>query len=148
LGPAEKVELRWHATRPVVKQAMPTLDGLVLWDITPAGDRIRTRLICQSSEKLETLRLLHPVGLILRSIRSLGSNGFLWSEDTGKDEWTVHADPPIEPGATIELDCWMGLEASRPLLDQTSAKGREVGKLRRELVAIQPIGVERYSGVL
>ena len=45
LGPAEKVEVHWQkATDPAGEHSRGTLEGLILWDITPAGDRVRARL--------------------------------------------------------------------------------------------------------
>ena len=150
LGPVDQVGLRWDQDAPSEhRHASATVEGLILWDITPAGDRIRTRLTYQSPDELSSLRLSHPDGLILRSARLIGSPGFLWSEKTGKDEWALHADPPLEAGATIELDCWMPLEASRALATKPGAKGAQGARLAlRELASVQPIGVERYSGSL
>ena len=47
LGPAERVELRWAGAGagPEQKQGAMSVEGLILWDINPAGDRVRTRLI-------------------------------------------------------------------------------------------------------
>jgi hypothetical protein len=146
LGPAAQIGLRWHEGGE--RKALATVEGLILWDITPAGDRIRTRLTYQSPNELASLRLLHPGGLILRSARVRRSDGFVWSEKTGKDEWTLHVDPPLEPGETIELDCWMPLEASRAPAAKPGAKAGEASALLRELAGVQPIGVERYNGAL
>ena len=109
------------------RQASATVDGLVLWDITPAGDRIRTRLTYQSSDELESLRLSHPDGLILRSARVLGSPGFpLEREKPGRDEWTLHVDPPLKAGADDRarlLDAARGL--SRTGWPEPGAKAGE-----------------------
>ena len=148
LGPADRIELHWQKGQQGQRQALATVEGLVLWDITPAGDRIRTRLTYQSPDELAPLRVLHPDGLILRSARLLGSQSFVWSEETAKDEWTLHVDPPLKAGETIELDCWMPLEASRDLAAKHGAKAGEASVALRELAGLQPIGVERYSGSL
>jgi hypothetical protein len=148
LGPADQIGLRWHHDGQGHRKALATVEGLILWDITPAGDRIRTRLTYQSPENLPSLRLIHPAGLILRAARLRGSDGFVWSEKTGNDEWTLNVDPPLESGETIELDCWMPLEASRALATKLGAKPDKASALLRELPGVQPIGVERYSGVL
>ena len=56
--------------------------------------------------------LAHAAGLILRSVRILGSSGFVWCENTGTSEWTLHFDPPLDPGGTVEIDCWMPISDS------------------------------------
>jgi hypothetical protein len=149
LGPVDHIGLRWHqGAPPGHRQAPATVEGLVLWDITLAGDRIRTRLTYQSSDELPSARLSHPDGLILRSARVIGSPGFIWSESTGKNEWVLHVDPPLKAGETIELDCWMPREASLALVAKPGAKGNEARPALRELAGVQPIGVERYSGAI
>jgi hypothetical protein len=149
LGPVDQIGLRWHQGAPSGhRQASATVEGLILWDITPAGDRIRTRLTYQSPDELLSLRLSHPDGLILRSARLIGSPRLLWSEKTGNGEWTLHVDPPLKTGETIELDCWMPLEAPRAQAAKPGAERSGPALALRELIGVRPIGVERYSGAL
>ncbi len=149
LGPQDRVELRWAGGgSPVQKQGVPSVEGLVLWDIGPAGDRVRTRLTFQSPRELRSVRLAHPAGLILRGARVLGSMGFVWCESTSKDEWALQVDPPVEAGGTIEIDCWMPWETSGTGAAGPGRGGGAAGNAPRPLPAIQPIGVERYSGSL
>ncbi len=150
LGPAEKVDVRWANSRagPEQKQGVLSVEGLVLWDINSAGDRVRTRLVYQSSGEMSSLRLSHPAGLVLRGARVLGSAGYVWCENAAKDEWALHVDPPLEAGGTIEIDSWMpagsfGARAGGPAVLSGPAQAAV-----RELPVIQPIGVERYSGSL
>ncbi len=148
LGPADRIELRWHDTgAPAHKPAPVTVDGLVLWDINPAGDRVRSRLSYQSAGELPPLRISHPGGLILRSARVLEQTGFVRSENSGKDEWTLHVEPPVQTAVTIELDCWMPFEP-RASTGPPAARVREPAVALRQLSGLQPIGVERYSGML
>ena len=150
LGPAEKLELAWagKGADAAPKQGGGSVEGVILWDIHPAGDRVRTRLTYQSARELGSVRLEHPAGLILRGARVLGSGGFVWCESTGKGEWALHVDPPLEAGGTIEIDSWMPIEVS------ANAAGRpalEVALLEsgpRQLPAIVPVGAERFSGAL
>ena len=149
LGPADRLEVRWAETDAVAaRQLMGTVEGLVLWDITRAGDRIRTRLTYQSSRELASIRLAHPEGLILRSARVLPSALAVWGENTGKEEWTLHVDPPLQAGGTIELDCWMPVEATRSDGGKPYSGATEKRAALRHLSGIQPIGVDRYSGSL
>ena len=94
------------------------------------------------------MRLSHPAGLILRCARVLGSGGYVWCESTGKDEWALHVDPPLEAGGTIELDCWMPSEHIGTRAGRPGRGAGEAGAALRQLPAIQPIGAERYSGSL
>ena len=94
------------------------------------------------------MRLLHPEGLIFRGARVLGSAGFVWCENTGKDEWVLHVDPPLEAGGTIEIDSWMPFESRAAEGERPKSAGEDSGAALRQLPGIQPIGVERYSGSL
>ena len=147
LGPAERIELAWaeagNESEP--KQAGGSVEGVVLWDIHPAGDRVRAKLTygAQSS-----VRLAHAAGLILRSVRILGSSGFVWCENTGTSEWTLHFDPPLDPGGTVEIDCWMPISDSTGMSVPAQARTGPPGPGSRQLPAIIPVGAERYSGLL
>ena len=105
------------------KQGGGSVEGVVLWDIHPAGDRVRTRLTYQSARELGSVRLEHPAGLILRGARVLGSGGFVWCESTGKGEWALHVDPPLEAGGTIEIDSWMPIEVSANAAGRPAREG-------------------------
>ena len=61
LGPVDKLEIRWPAsTPPAAQRTMGMVEGLILWDINSAGDRIRARLTYNQPEDLATVRLGHP----------------------------------------------------------------------------------------
>ena len=150
LGPADRVEVRWGKPAGAgVELASGNVEGLILWDITPAGDRVRARFTSHQPRKLSTIRFAHQEGLILRSARVPGSVDTFCEEDAAKGEWTLHVDPPLQTGSTIELDCWLPLEATRT---DGGGKPRSIAGLTaglsRSLPRLQPIGVERYSGSL
>ena len=44
-----------------------TVDGVILWDVEPAGDRVQARLTYRGACKLSTLRFKLDAGLIVRS---------------------------------------------------------------------------------
>ena len=150
LGPAERVELRWaeSGAQSEQKQGSFSLEGLTLWDIEAAGDRVRTRLLYQSSRELRSMRLSHSSGLILRGARVLGSGGFVWCENSGQHEWALHFDQPLAAGATIEIDCWMPLENFDVRTGRRAPFAEKAGAAVRELPTVQPIGAERYNGSL
>ncbi len=150
LGPAERVEVRWGQPdeAPVVR-ALGVVDSLILWDITPAGDRVRARFIAHQPRPLSTFTFARQQGLILRSARVIGSVATLWEENAARAEWTLHVDPPLQSGSTIELECWLPYDAAR---DDVGGWPRgEAGLapvLSRTLPRLEPIGMERYSGSL
>ncbi len=151
LGPAERIALRWAVDAggaSELKGGTASVEGLILWDINLGGDRVRTRLTYQSSRELESVRLGHPEGLILRGARVVGSSGFVWCESRGKDEWALHMDPPLEAGGTIEVDSWMQFEISGTGVDSQKPNGGDARAVARRLPGVQPIGAERYSGSL
>jgi hypothetical protein len=147
LGPADRIEIRWPKPRPVSpKRALGTVEGLILWDINPAGDRVRARFTVHQPQEMSAIRFAHEPGLILRSGRAASSSEPIWEEDARKQEWTLRAGSRIAAGSTIELDCWLPADARRSQGGKPpEAKGVTGSSLRR-LPWIQPKGVERYSG--
>ena len=150
LGPADRVEVRWGKSAGAgADLASGNIDGLLLWDVTPAGDRIRARFTTHHPQKLSTIRFAHQEGLILRSARVPGAIDTFCEEDAANGEWKLHVDPPLQTGSTIELDCWLPLESPRT---DRSAKSPSIaglsGGLVRALPRLQPLDAERYSGSL
>jgi hypothetical protein len=150
LGPAEKVEVHWQKLPlAAIAQSKGSLEGLILWDITPAGDRVRARLTCHQSANLSTIRFAHQDGLILRSARVAGSADTFCEENAGKREWALHVDPPLRDGSTIELDCWLPTDQAPGRQIGSSASALAVaGGLIRDFPHLEPIGIEKYSGSL
>jgi hypothetical protein len=147
LGPADRIDIRWPRPGPAaVPRAAGIVEGLVLWDIDPAGDRIRGRFTFHQAQESSTIRFAHQPGLILRSARAAASVQTAWEEDSRKDEWTLHASGPLPAGSTIELDCWMPGDAPRAESGTPRAAAGDSGSSLRQLPRLQPIGVERYSG--
>jgi hypothetical protein len=149
LGPVDRIEIHWNRPGSPPATAKPdSVEGLILWDIHPAGDRVRARFRVQQVRDGSTLRIGHDPKLILRSVTVPGlADGFAVENPAG-DVWTLHADPPIEPGSEVSLDCWMPLAAERGGRDIAPLPGSAVrGRLRR-LPRLQPFGAERYLGVL
>jgi hypothetical protein len=150
LGPADRIEVHWkRPTGAAATQTKGTLDGLILWDITPAGERVRARLTCRQVPGHRAIRLARQDGLILRSARASGSAEIFCEENASKGEWIIHVDPRLQDGSTIELDCW---------LPSRAANGDGAGKSQavvmtpvgstRAMPRLQPVGVEKYSGAL
>jgi hypothetical protein len=149
LGPADRIDVRWlKLDSSVAGRASGTVEGSILWDINPAGDRVRARLTFHQAQELSTIRLAHEPGLILRSARVSGSVASVWEENAGNEEWTLHVDSPLESGGTIELDCWMPLDARRGESGKSPAFPLDAATSLRRLPRLGPIGVDRYSGSL
>jgi hypothetical protein len=147
LGPADRIEIRWPKPRPASpKRASGTMEGLILWDINPAGDRVRARFTVHQPEEMSAIRFAHEPGLILRSGRAAGESEAIWQEDARKHEWTLRAGSPIAAGSTIELDCWLPADARGSQADKPPKATDLTGGSLRRLPRIQPKGVDRYSG--
>ena len=149
LGPAEKVEVHWQkATDPAGERSRGTLEGLILWDITPAGDRVRRASTCHQPAGLATIRVAHQEGLILRSAQAPGSVETFCEEKAGKGEWIVHVDPPLKAGSTVELDCWLPSGETRADAGKSHAVPATLSGSIHECPRLRPIGVERYFGAV
>ena len=149
LGPADRIEIRWSRPVPAqVESPSATVEGLILWDINPTGDRVRARFTYNQSSELSEVRLAHEPGLILRSTQIPGSADAFWEENANKDEWTLRIDPPLPAGSTIALDCWRPLGATRGEAGQSATTTVASGEPVRQLPRLQVVGVERYSGTM
>jgi hypothetical protein len=149
LGPASRIVIRWGkaGSRPAHRSA-GLCDGIVLWDVTPAGDRIRARLTWQQRSEISTLRLAHDPSLILRSAQASSRADVFYQDDARHGDWVLNIDPPLAAGSTLTLDCWRPADA--PTGDGTRPGGpsSQPQEVDRSIPRIQPLGVERFTGVL
>jgi hypothetical protein len=149
LGPAERIEVRWAKPGVAPKaRTRGSLDGLILWDIEPAGDRVRARFTCNPAQQLSRISFGHEAGLVLRSAQVSGGAAVFWEENSTNDEWILHVDPPLQAGATISLDCWMPLSAPRGQGGQRPSTALAADVSTRRIPRVQPIGWDQYSGSL
>jgi hypothetical protein len=147
LGSSDRVEVRWPAPGAAVpKRVSGNVEGLILWDIHPAGDRVRGRFTFREAQELPMIRFAHQPGLILRSGSVTAAVDTVWEEDARKHEWTLRAVPPVPAGSTIELDCWMPADAPRGEGGNADASAGVAQGALRHLPRLQPIEVDRYSG--
>jgi hypothetical protein len=149
LGPSDRIVVRW--TRPgrdATARAVGSVDGLILWDVTPAGDRVRARLTYHGNGEMTTIRLAHDAGLVLRSVRAPGRSRVYREDDPANGQWLLAFDPPLPRASTLSVDCW------RPLPDDPIAPAAPQGPSghavpgARLLPRIQPVAAERFTGVL
>ncbi|MGP0062350.1 MAG: hypothetical protein ACLQGP_01945 [Isosphaeraceae bacterium] len=147
LGPADRIVIRWPGPdTPGSSRPSGSVEGLALWDVNPAGDRLRARLTYQVSRDISTIRLSHDPGLILRSVQAPGRSEVFF-EDSLDGQWIFSIDPPLPPGATLAIDCWRPWDAARGAAQGPMTPGRSAEVIRR-IPKIQPVGVERFVGAL
>ena len=142
LGPADRLDVRWlsrkqSGTGPAV--ASGTVEGLLLWDAEPAGDRLRARLTCRKPGGTSVLRLGLEPGLVLRSVAIPGLIDSGRQGTAEAPEWVAHVDPPLPSGGTVVLEFWRGLP---------EGPGHSEDEARRTVPRVEPLGVERYTGAL
>ncbi|MGO9917505.1 MAG: hypothetical protein ACLQIB_22735 [Isosphaeraceae bacterium] len=149
LGPADRIEIRWPKPgSAAAARETGTVEGLILWDIHPAGDRLRARFKVKEGQNGATFRIRHDPNLILRSAGVSDLVDGFWVDSRARDEWTLHADPHIRPGSTISIDCWMPIAINRETsASAQAARGGRSAPFRR-LPRLRPVGRERYSGIL
>ena len=113
LGPADRIVIRWSKPGPAgALRTVGSVEGLALWDVNPAGDRLRARLTYHQPREISTIRLSHEPGLILRSVQAPGRSEVFF-EDSQDGQWILSIDPPLPPGATLTIDCWRPWDAPR-----------------------------------
>ncbi|WP_406695457.1 hypothetical protein V5E97_30995 [Singulisphaera sp. Ch08] len=138
LGPVDHLEVRWVSSNEPRIAATGSVEGLLLWDAEPAGDRVRARLTYRRPEGTSVIRLRLDPGLVVRSIAIPGqADAGLIASEQGV-EWVAHINPPLPDGASIRLEFWR----PHPI-------GHETEELpERTLPKIEPLGVETYSGAI
>ncbi len=110
LGPVSEVEVRWHSAN----EAGPgpprgEVQSLALWDVEPAGDRVRMRLTATAPEGLSRLSLKLEPGVIVRSDAFRGGADAAIRPLADGTTWEASFVPPLEAGETVSLDLWKPL---------------------------------------
>ncbi len=120
LGPVDRLEVRWVAGSD--RERLPAtgvVESLLLWDVEPAGDRLRARLTYRKPEGTSLIRLRLDPGLVVRSVSIPGqADAAIQTSEKGV-EWVAHVSPPLPDGASIRIELW------RPLVRPATAENEE-----------------------
>ncbi len=106
LGPVANLELRWRTPSPKAPRIRRgSVQALVLWDIEPAGDRVRIHLTPKSPESLDRLVLNLGTGLRVRSVDRPGAEGITKATADGTT-WVLPFETPLTAGENLRLELW------------------------------------------
>ena len=128
LGPVDALAVRWratHPTRPVVPATV--IDGLLVWDAEPAGDRVRARLTYRNPEGTPRVRLGMSPGLVVRSSTIPGRVDASWRGSAERPEWVASVEPPLPDGTTIQLEFWRPASFATETGERSLPPDRAVG---------------------
>ena len=143
LGPADRLEVLWGEPASDPPETLGgAVEGVLLWDIEPAGDRLRGRFTYRGSKRVSRLELGGDQGLIPRQVLIPGLVDFSRSHNSREPRWTARVDPPLEAGSSFFVEFW------RPLQLSDEANTRENAAEMRRLPHLELIGIERYTGLL
>ena len=145
LGPVDRIEIGWAAADPDVDQPGATVESLILWDLDPAGERVRARLTYRPRRRVSTIRIALEPGLIPRSIQVPGLVDTAWGGAPQNPEWIARVDPPIQDRTTIVVEFWRPLQGGEA---EPAESGAPPGAIRRRFPRVEPLGVELGSGLL
>ncbi len=137
LGPAPMIEVRW--VPPGGEDSLPSagaVEGLYLWDATHAGDLVRARLTYRDPGGTGIVRLALGRGVLVRDFTIPGTVDVSREGTSDHPQWVARISPPLADGATI------GVDVFRPHTADPDQPGH------RSAPRIEPIGVERSTGVL
>ncbi|AMV37126.1 hypothetical protein [Planctomyces sp. SH-PL62] len=140
LGPVDRIGISWTSPNPDLDQPSATVESLMLWDLDPAGERVRARLTYRTRRRTSTIRIALEPGLIPRSVQIPGLVDASWGGTPQNPEWVARVDPPLPDRTTIFLDFW------RPLRGEGGTEAP--GPVARRFPRVEPMGVERESGLL
>ena len=94
------------------------------------------------SEFSDGSRAHDPVG------RDSGIDRFLLGRNRRTTDLDRAADPPLQAGAVLWLDLWRPVQPSKGGKTNSSSDDRFAGESTRRFPRLEPLGVERDSGVL
>ncbi len=139
LGPADRLDVRWVAAGEDQAPAPSgAVDGLILWDAGPAGDRVRARLTYRNPAGTSAIRIGLGPGVVVRPVAVPGLMDAVVQGPADRPEWLASVDPPLPDGTTIALEFWRPLTPSGLPDDHPS----------RSLPRVEPLGVERFGALL
>jgi len=145
LGPMDRIEISWTAAEPAADQLGATVESLILWDLDPAGERVRARLTYHPRRRVSTIRIALEPGLTPRAIQVPGLVDSTWGGTPQNPEWIARVDPPIQRRTTIELDFWRPLQGGAV---QPAEPGAASGTFRPRFPRVEPLGVDLGPGLL
>jgi hypothetical protein len=136
LGPAASLEVRWsnqssigpHPPRGVA-------EATILWDVEPAGDRVRARITSRSAEGLDHLTFALEPGLLVRSVERGGSTEAVTRPGSSGSRWTITFEPALAAGQSFRVEFW------KPLV------GNPASTLR-DLPRFEVLGLAELSGLI
>ncbi|HEV3162732.1 MAG TPA: hypothetical protein VGZ22_01730 [Isosphaeraceae bacterium] len=162
VGPVGEIEVRWGArSKLAAAPAKGTVEGAILWDTGPAGDRVRAHLSYRNPSGTSLVRLALEPGLVVRSASVPGLIEASMEGRPDRPEWVAHVEPPLPDGASLDLDLWRSSPAAAPgqgvepvgppgpdIEGQVPANAIADHPVAHRLPRIEPLGVERYSGLV
>ncbi len=146
LGPVGFVETRWEKVNDDKKLRSRNheriVEGLILWDAEPAGDRLRARLTYRDAAELSVLRIRLEPGTIVRSAVVPGLIDSTIGGSERAPEWIARIEPTNDHATplTIELDLWRSADSSN------SIDAQPIRKRRTPLV--EPLEIARFTGAI
>ena len=136
-GPIDRIDIIWRrpsdGSKPV---ATGIVDGLSLWDATPAGDRVRTRLTFHNPRGTSLVRIKLGTGVIVRSWTIPGEVDTTIDGSAENPEWVARIHPPLPDGAVISIDSW------RPSTVDVKENSTRTSPI------LDPTGIERFGALL
>lgn len=136
LGPVTELEVRWPGRAMAGPPAPKGLaEVMVLWDVEPAGDRIRMRITARSGDPLDRIALELGPGLLVRSVDRPGAIDAAIRAVAAGTTWTMPLSPSLAVGQSVTIELWRPLEIG---LDDRA----------RRLPHVEPSGLKGYSGLV
>ncbi|HEX8200151.1 MAG TPA: hypothetical protein VF590_06660, partial [Isosphaeraceae bacterium] len=142
LGPVDLLEVHWMPRAQADRSGrLEAVEGLLLWDVEPAGDRLRARWTVRNPGGADRFRLGLDPGLVVRSaaIPAPGVVDAGWLGSASAPEWVARFDPPLPDGATLTVELWRPAAAGGP-----EGADRSTARLPR----VEPLGVGRSAGLM
>jgi hypothetical protein len=106
VGCAQSINLMWDADSKSTAQASQQVHGLILWDVLPAGDRIRLRLAPVGPGHLQEIRLGLETGVGIRALEHRRVIRSSSGRTAAGVEWSATLDRPGTMEDPIELEIW------------------------------------------
>ena len=144
IGPAPTLEVQWGSREAGSSPAPGSMvDALYLWDLTPAGDRLRSRLLINQTGGANRLRLQVAPGLLVKDFHIPGEVDVTAAPTAEGSTWEARIDPPLPEGTAVEIEFWRPNGSS----ERNEAPARDSSSTHSP-PAVQVVGVEKTTAAL
>lgn len=106
IGPKTEIEVIGPSAKTKDSSVAEDVNGLILWDALPAGDRVRLRLAPSGADPIAEVKLRLDADVRVRMVDRHRVLRSAPEERGGTLEWLAAFDPPCTRNFPVEIELW------------------------------------------